>query len=207
MNPFMNKRKSFLLALSAGALLCLSAPAYAAPLRSVPQDVLDAAAEDAAFLSLSDTIVAEEPDEIEVTEEAAAADTDLSGETPAEAASAGTDSGSRAAQLVAFASQYIGNPYRYGGASLTGGADCSGFLMAVYAQFGIALPHSSAAMRGVGGAVGDLSQALPGDILVYSGHVGIYLGNGQMLSALNRRAGITVTDARYKRIRAIRRVL
>lgn len=203
----MNKSKSFLFFLSAAALLCLPVPAYAAPLHSVPQDVLEAAEAGITAPALSEAVDAEEPDNAAEAEDAAEADSSLSGEAAASAVPAEADSSARAAQLVAFASQYIGNPYRYGGASLTGGADCSGFLMAVYAQFGIELPHSSAAMQGVGSAVGDLAQAIPGDILVYSGHVGIYLGNGQMLSALNRRAGIAVTDARYKRIRAIRRVL
>lgn len=110
-------------------------------------------------------------------------------------------------QVSDYASLFIGNPYRYGGVSLTGGADCSGFLMSVYSVFGIALPHSSAAMRSVGASVPSLNEALPGDILCYSGHVGIYLGDGQMLSALNKKSGITITDANYKRIRAIRRVI
>lgn len=112
-----------------------------------------------------------------------------------------------ASQIVSFASQYIGRPYRYGGASLQNGADCSGFVMAVYGHFGISLPHYSGALAGVGKKVESLAQAVPGDILAYSGHVGIYLGNGRMLSALSTKRGITVVSATYKPIRAIRRVI
>lgn len=110
--------------------------------------------------------------------------------------------------VVSFASQFIGNPYVYGGVSLTHGADCSGFVMSVYSHFGISLPHSSDAMTGVGSAVsGGLANALPGDIIVYNGHVGIYLGGGRLLSALNSRKGITINSASYKSIKSIRRVL
>ncbi len=157
-----------------------------------------------------------EADEIRITEES-----DESGTSFHVFSSDGTDvattqetvvkttasSGSKAAELVAYASQFIGNPYRYGGVSLTNGADCSGFMMTVYGHFGIELPHSSQAMAGVGTAVSSLDQALPGDILVYSGHVGIYLGDGKMLSALNSKRGIAVESATYKSIKAIRRVL
>ena len=110
--------------------------------------------------------------------------------------------------VVSFASQFIGNPYVYGGVSLTHGADCSGFVMSVYSHFGISLPHSSDAMAGVGSRVsGGLANALPGDIIVYDGHVGIYLGGGRLLSALNSRKGITINSASYKAIESIRRVL
>ena len=110
-------------------------------------------------------------------------------------------------KVVQFASQFIGNPYRYGGSSLTSGTDCSGFVMSVYGNFGISLPHSSSAMRSVGVAVGSLYEAQPGDIICYSGHVGIYLGEGRLLSALGSRYGITINSATYKRILAIRRLV
>ncbi|MDD6282879.1 MAG: NlpC/P60 family protein, partial [Oribacterium sp.] len=85
---------------------------------------------------------------------------------------------------------------------------CSGFVMSVYSHFGISLPHSSDAMAGVGSGVsGGLANALPGDIIVYDGHVGIYLGGGRLLSALNSRKGITINSASYKAIESIRRVL
>lgn len=110
-------------------------------------------------------------------------------------------------QAVAnFACQFIGNPYVYGGTSLTGGADCSGFVMSVYANFGVGLPHSSGAMRGVGYGV-DPSQMAPGDILCYSGHVGIYVGGGQMVNASTAATGIKYTNVNYKPILAVRRIM
>jgi cell wall-associated NlpC family hydrolase len=110
-------------------------------------------------------------------------------------------------QVIEYASQFIGNPYRWGGSSLTNGTDCSGFVMSVYANFGISLPHYSQSMISQGTAVASLAEAQPGDILVYSGHTGLYLGNGQMLSALGRSYGICVSSATYKPIKAIRRVI
>lgn len=110
-------------------------------------------------------------------------------------------------KVIEFAKQFLGGRYRYGGSSLTGGTDCSGFTMSVYRNFGIALPHSSASQRSVGTAVGSLEQAEAGDIVCYSGHVALYIGNGQIIHALNASKGITISNARYNRILAIRRVL
>lgn len=105
-----------------------------------------------------------------------------------------------------YAVQFVGNPYVYGGTSLTNGADCSGFVMSVYAAFGVSLPHSSSALRSVGYAV-DASQVQPGDIICYSGHVGIYIGNGAIVHASNRREGIKITyNWQYKTVLAIRRI-
>ena len=106
-----------------------------------------------------------------------------------------------------YAVQFVGNPYVYGGTSLTNGADCSGFVMAVYAAFGISLPHSSSALRNVGWAV-DPAQVQPGDIICYSGHVAIYIGNGTIVHASNRREGIKITyNWQYKTVLAVRRVI
>ncbi len=110
-------------------------------------------------------------------------------------------------QVIEYASQFIGNPYRWGGSSLTNGTDCSGFVMSVYANFGISLPHYSQSMISQGTPVASLAEARPGDILVYSGHTGLYLGGGKMLSALGRSYGICVSSATYKPIKAIRRVI
>lgn len=108
--------------------------------------------------------------------------------------------------VVNYASQFVGNPYVYGGSSLTNGADCSGFVMSVYAKFGISLPHSSSALRGVGYGV-TMDQIQPGDIVCYSGHVGIYAGNNTLLHASSPSTGIKYTSPiTYREILAIRRI-
>ena len=114
-------------------------------------------------------------------------------------------SGSSGSSVVSFASQFVGNPYVYGGTSLTNGTDCSGFVMSVYANFGVGLPHSSAAMRSVGYGV-STSDMQAGDIVCYSGHVGIYAGNGTIVNASNPRTGIIYTNVGYRNILAVRRV-
>ncbi|MCM1174532.1 MAG: C40 family peptidase [Blautia sp.] len=116
-------------------------------------------------------------------------------------------SGSASGQAVVdFAMQFVGNPYVYGGSSLTNGTDCSGFVMSVYNNFGVSLPHSSSADRSVGATVSGLENAQPGDIICYSGHVGIYAGNGQIVHASTSRTGIIVSSATYRSILSIRRI-
>ncbi|MCC8028796.1 MAG: SH3 domain-containing protein [Lachnospiraceae bacterium] len=107
--------------------------------------------------------------------------------------------------VVSYALQFVGNPYVWGGTSLTNGADCSGFIMSVYANFGVSLPHSSAALRSVGTGV-SYSEAQPGDIICYSGHVALYIGNGQVVHAANERKGIIVSSATHMDIIAVRRI-
>lgn len=114
--------------------------------------------------------------------------------------------GSTGADVVKFARQFVGNPYVYGGTSLTNGADCSGFVMSVYANFGVSLPHSSAADRSVGAAVNGLENAQPGDIICYSGHVGIYAGDGRIVHASTSKTGIIESSATYRSILSIRRI-
>jgi cell wall-associated NlpC family hydrolase len=109
--------------------------------------------------------------------------------------------------VVEFATQFVGNPYVYGGSSLTKGTDCSGFVMSVYSNFGVSLPHSSSSLRSVGTNVGtSLADAQPGDIICYSGHCGIYVGNGLLVHASNSKDGIKVSSASYRQILAIRRI-
>lgn len=108
--------------------------------------------------------------------------------------------------VAEYAVQFIGNPYVWGGTSLTEGADCSGFVMKVYEHFGVNLPHSSAADRKQGYAVKGLESAQPGDLICYSGHVALYIGDGQIVHAANEEDGIKVSKADYRQILAIRRI-
>lgn len=128
-----------------------------------------------------------------------------SGSAPAPVIPSG--SGSELGAAVAnYACQFVGNPYVWGGTSLTNGADCSGFVMSVYKNFGVSLPHSSAADRSVGSSVGGLENAQPGDIVCYSGHVGIYVGNGQIVHASTAKTGIIVSSASYRSVLSVRRI-
>lgn len=108
--------------------------------------------------------------------------------------------------VASYALQFVGNPYVYGGSSLTNGTDCSGFVMSVYAHFGVGLPHSSGAQRGCGYDVGGLANAQPGDIVCYSGHVGIYIGGGQIVHASTAATGIKVSNAGYRQVLSVRRI-
>ena len=131
--------------------------------------------------------------------------------------SAGSGSGRSAGQsaqtassngqaVVDYARQFLGKPYVYGGNSLTNGTDCSGFVKGVYAAFGINLPRTSSEQRSVGYAV-SLSEIQPGDIVCYSGHVGIYAGNNTLIHASNEKTGITLTSpVTYRSVLAVRRI-
>jgi len=110
------------------------------------------------------------------------------------------------ADVANFALQFVGNPYVFGGSSLTNGTDCSGFVMSVYANFGVSLPHSSSGDRSVGYDVGGLENAQAGDIVCYSGHVGIYIGNGQIVHASTSKTGIVVGNATYRTPLCVRRI-
>lgn len=137
-------------------------------------------------------------------------ETNTNTDTPGDAPAGNTytvGEGSEMGVAVAqYALQFEGNPYVYGGTSLTNGADCSGFVMSVYANFGVSLPHSSAADRTQGYKVDGLENAQPGDLICYSGHVALYIGNGQIVHASNKRTGIIVSQANYRKILAIRRI-
>lgn len=103
-------------------------------------------------------------------------------------------------EICEYARQFVGNPYRWGGTSLTKGADCSGFTMSVYANYGVSLPHSSAAQSKYGTKV-SLSELQPGDLVFYGGsrihHVAMYVGNGQIVHAQSTNTGIVVSGMYY----------
>ena len=126
-----------------------------------------------------------------------------SGDSSSKPSSSG---GGKGQEIANFACKYIGCPYVAGGTSLTNGADCSGFVMAVYQAFGYSLPRSSYAQSGAGRGV-SYSEAQPGDIIYYGGHVGIYIGNGQIVHASTERSGIKITSATYRSIITVRRIV
>lgn len=108
--------------------------------------------------------------------------------------------------VVDYACQFVGNPYVYGGTSLTKGCDCSYFVKACYGNFGISLPRTSYQQRSVGQAV-SYSNAKAGDIICYAGHVAIYMGDGKIVHAANAKQGICYGTATYRTIITVRRVL
>jgi len=118
-------------------------------------------------------------------------------------AAAGSATGSNIAK---FACQFVGNPYVAGGTSLTDGADCSGFVMAVYQAFGISVPRTSWAQGSYGTEV-SYENAQPGDVIYYGGHVGIYIGGGQIVHASTQKTGIKITNANYRSMISVRRYI
>ncbi len=104
--------------------------------------------------------------------------------------------------LVSYACQFVGNPYVWGGTSLTKGVDCSGFTMKIYQKYGISLPHYSGSQPSYGTKISS-SEAKPGDLFFYGNgskinHVAIYIGNGQIVHASNKRDGIKISNAYYR---------
>ena len=118
--------------------------------------------------------------------------------------SSGSGSGS---SVVDYATQFVGNPYVWGGTSLTSGADCSGFVQSVYANFGVSLPRTSYEQQNAGTEV-SYADAQPGDLICYGGHVAIYMGNGQIVHASNAKDGIKISNnAAYRTITSVRRLV
>ncbi len=120
-------------------------------------------------------------------------------------------SGSTGSDIASYAQKFVGNPYRWGGTSLTNGADCSGFTMTIYGQYGYSLPHSSAAQAGCGRSV-SLSSVQPGDLIFYKhggrvGHVAMYIGGGRVVHAQSARTGITTSSMYYNQPACARRIV
>ncbi len=123
---------------------------------------------------------------------------------PSQYTSSGSGSGS---SVVNYATQFVGNPYVWGGTSLTNGADCSGFVQSVYSNFGVDLPRTSYEQQNAGQEV-SYSDAQPGDLICYGGHVAIYMGDGKIVHASNSVDGIKVSDnAAYRTILSVRRLV
>lgn len=114
--------------------------------------------------------------------------------------------------VVSNALQYVGGRYVWGGESLKSGVDCSGFTMKIYEQYGVYLPHSADAQKNMGTKVASLAEAQPGDLVFYgsggyANHVGIYMGDGQLVHASSAKTGIKISNASYRTPIAIRRYL
>ena len=113
--------------------------------------------------------------------------------------------------LISYATQFVGNPYVWGGTSLTSGADCSGFTLSIFAKYGVYLPHSSKAQANCGTRI-SASEAKPGDLFFYGSgssisHVAIYIGNGQIVHASSKKTGIKISNAFYRSPICVTRVL
>ncbi|MBR6486421.1 MAG: C40 family peptidase, partial [Lachnospiraceae bacterium] len=128
------------------------------------------------------------------------------GESQGGSSGASSGNSSKGQEIANFACKYVGNPYVSGGTSLTNGADCSGFTWAVYNNFGYSIPRSSYSQSTYGREV-SYSDAQPGDIIYYGGHVGIYIGGGKIVHASTAATGIKISSALYRSIITVRRIV
>lgn len=109
--------------------------------------------------------------------------------------------------VASFAQRFVGNPYVWGGTNLNSGADCSGFVGGVYRSFGYKLPRTSSDLRSAGRKVA-YKDKQPGDLICYSGHVAMYIGNGKIVHASTRKTGIKISPkANYRKVLAVRRIV
>ena len=150
----------------------------------------------------------EEEEAKKAAEEAAKASAGKSNSPNVDSSSiiSGASGSAKGKDIANFACRYVGNPYVAGGTSLTNGADCSGFTFAIYKEFGISLPRTSTAQRGAGREV-SLSDAQPGDIVCYAGHVAIYIGGGRIVHASTPSTGIKYGNVNYKPVITVRRIV
>ncbi len=196
-----NKKMRITIGALAGAILLTSAPVDVLASKDITSEYFEGVSvcfTAGAHCAINETSVlieeSEEEPEVEENDVAEVA------EAAEEAVLTGED-------IVEFALQYVGNKYVYGGTSLTNGADCSGFVMRVYEAFGYQLPRSSYYQRSAGREV-SAEEIQPGDIVCYSGHVAIYIGDGKIVHASNAKDGIKVSnDYRYRKVLSIRRIL
>ena len=170
------------------------------------QSAADTAAQTAAETSAAADEYTEEYEDVYEEEEVY---DDASSDTSQSSSAAVSSGSSTGAAVASYACQFVGNPYVYGGTSLTGGCDCSGFVMSVYANFGVSLPHNAAAQSAYGTAV-DASSLAPGDLVFYGSgisHVAIYIGNGSIVHAANSSSGICYGNLNYSTPVAYRRLV
>ena len=127
-----------------------------------------------------------------------------------------TESAKLRQEVASYALNFVGNPYKWGGTSLTKGADCSGFVQSIYKQFGYEIPRVSkdqAKSAGYCNVKPDLEHLLPGDLIFYTdkkgvvNHVAMYIGNGQVVHASNTKSGIKISDYRMQTPYKARRVI
>ena len=186
--------------------------------RQFAKQMEDAKARANAYVKL----VEEQNQEIRKLENALAADNGKAGQGPGSGNRTGNQDGpasgpstgmtksmggtERGRKIADYGLSFLGNPYVWGGTSLTNGADCSGFVQSVYKHFGITLPRTSAEQRSAGVEVA-FSDAEPGDLICYAGHIGIYIGDGQIVHASNSRNGIITSYAAYRTILSVRRII
>lgn len=150
----------------------------------------------------------EEEEAKKAAEEAAKASAGKSNSSNVDSSSiiSGASGSAKGKDIANFACRYVGNPYVAGGTSLTNGADCSGFTFAIYKEFGISLPRTSTSQRSAGREV-SLSDAQPGDIVCYAGHVAIYIGGGRIVHASTPSTGIKYGNVNYKPVITVRRIV
>lgn len=109
-------------------------------------------------------------------------------------------------EVAEYACKFIGNPYVWGGTSLTDGADCSGFVQSIYKNFGVELPRTTWDMEHIGREV-NYEESMPGDLILYDGHVGIYIGGDQIVNAIDEQNGIGISSALSMEVITVRRIL